>query len=113
MDVAPFEQARRLFFDTLVYDAAALRYLTELFGDMQLMIGPLPFLFLEGQTMRFARYSINGTRSWGFIDGEDILDLANLAQDLKSAIAGGLLGSVADRRKAPRAFHSPISLGCL
>jgi aminocarboxymuconate-semialdehyde decarboxylase len=39
MDVAPVEQARRLFFDTLVYDAAALRYLTELYGDTQLMIG--------------------------------------------------------------------------
>ncbi|ASG23942.1 amidohydrolase family protein [Nitrospirillum viridazoti] len=44
--LSPTEQARRLFFDTLVFDAATLRHLTGLFGDGQLMIGTdYPFHF--------------------------------------------------------------------
>ncbi|WP_188515848.1 amidohydrolase family protein [Alsobacter metallidurans] len=39
MEVSPVEQARRLFYDALVYDAPALRYLVELFGDTQVMVG--------------------------------------------------------------------------
>jgi aminocarboxymuconate-semialdehyde decarboxylase len=46
MKVPPIEQARRLFYDTLVYDASALRYLTDLFGDTQIMLGTdYPFAF--------------------------------------------------------------------
>jgi 2-keto-4-pentenoate hydratase/2-oxohepta-3-ene-1,7-dioic acid hydratase in catechol pathway len=60
--------------------------------------------------MRFSSYSINGTRSWGLIEGEEIVDLAGLAQDLKSAIAGGLLGNAAETAKgAPRTPLSDIA----
>ena len=36
---APAEQARRLFYDTLVFDAPTLRHLVASFGDTQLLIG--------------------------------------------------------------------------
>jgi aminocarboxymuconate-semialdehyde decarboxylase len=36
---APAEQARLLFYDSLVYDEAALRYLVNLFGENQIMLG--------------------------------------------------------------------------
>jgi aminocarboxymuconate-semialdehyde decarboxylase len=43
---APAEQARRLFYDTLVFDEATLRQLVERFGDTQLMVGTdYPFNF--------------------------------------------------------------------
>jgi aminocarboxymuconate-semialdehyde decarboxylase len=43
---APIEQARRLHFDTLVFDRALLRHLIETFGATQLMIGTdYPFNF--------------------------------------------------------------------
>ena len=35
----PAAQARRLFYDALVFDAATLHHLLDLFGDTQLMIG--------------------------------------------------------------------------
>lgn len=42
----PYAQARRLFYDTLVYDEPTLRRLVEIFGDSQLMIGTdYPFNF--------------------------------------------------------------------
>ena len=42
----PVEQARKLFFDALVFDEPALRYLTSLFGDTQIMLGTdYPFNF--------------------------------------------------------------------
>jgi aminocarboxymuconate-semialdehyde decarboxylase len=45
---APQEQARKLFFDTLVFDAPTLRHLVSLFGETQLMIGTdYPFNFHE------------------------------------------------------------------
>jgi aminocarboxymuconate-semialdehyde decarboxylase len=45
---APVSQARRLFFDTLVFDAATLRHLAHVFGTDQLMIGTdYPFNFSE------------------------------------------------------------------
>ena len=48
MPVAPLEQAQKLFFDTLVYEKTALRYLVERFGDQRLMIGTdYPFAILE------------------------------------------------------------------
>lgn len=37
--VAPVEQARRLFFDTLVFDRATLRHLVDCFGAGQLLLG--------------------------------------------------------------------------
>ncbi len=43
---SPAEQARRLYFDALVFDAPTLRHLIALFGDTQLMIGTdYPFNF--------------------------------------------------------------------
>ena len=45
---APVEQARRLYFDTLVYDAATLRHLIHCFGAGSLMLGTdYPFNFHE------------------------------------------------------------------
>lgn len=46
--MSPTEQARRLFYDALVYDEPTLRHLTGLFGETQLMIGTdYPFNFHE------------------------------------------------------------------
>jgi aminocarboxymuconate-semialdehyde decarboxylase len=43
---APAEQARRLFYDTLVFDEPTLRHLVTTFGDTQLMAGSdYPFNF--------------------------------------------------------------------
>lgn len=43
---APTEQARRLFYDTLVFDTGALRYLADTFGASQLLVGTdYPFNF--------------------------------------------------------------------
>ena len=39
MGVSPYEHARRLYYDTLVYDAATLRHLIGTFGVRQLCIG--------------------------------------------------------------------------
>ena len=48
IQAAPVEQARKLFYDTLVYDRHALRYLVERFGADRLMIGTdYPFAILE------------------------------------------------------------------
>ena len=46
MPASPSEQARQLFYDTLVFDAPTLRHLLERFGASQLMIGTdYPFAF--------------------------------------------------------------------
>ena len=43
---APMAQARKLFYDTLVFDTATLRHLVGAFGDTQLMVGTdYPFNF--------------------------------------------------------------------
>ena len=48
MQVAPEDQARQLFYDTLVYDTKTLRYLVERFGAERLMVGTdYPFSILE------------------------------------------------------------------
>lgn len=45
---SPFEQARKLFYDTLVYDPATLRFLIERFGVSQLCVGTdFPFEVYE------------------------------------------------------------------
>ena len=45
---SPREQARRLFYDTLVFDAATLRFLVDSFGAQALMLGTdYPFNFHE------------------------------------------------------------------
>ena len=44
----PWEQARALYYDTLVYDGPALRHLIDIFGSTQLCIGTdHPFLIQE------------------------------------------------------------------
>ena len=49
VDGSPSEQARRLFYDTLVFDTPTLRRLVEQFGATQLMIGTdYPFNFHDG-----------------------------------------------------------------
>lgn len=46
VQASPVEQARQLFFDTLVFDDATLRHLVERFGASQLMLGSdYPFNF--------------------------------------------------------------------
>ncbi len=43
---SPTEQARMMYFDALVFDGVALRYLVERFGDTQIMLGTdYPFNF--------------------------------------------------------------------
>lgn len=45
---SPTEQARKLFYDTLVFDAPTLQHLVALFGERQLMVGTdYPFNFHE------------------------------------------------------------------
>jgi aminocarboxymuconate-semialdehyde decarboxylase len=48
MSMSPAEQARRLYFDTLVFDDAMLKFLVASFGSQALMIGTdYPFNFSE------------------------------------------------------------------
>ena len=48
MDVAPVDQARRLYYDTLVYDRATLVFLLQRFGADALMVGTdYPFSIME------------------------------------------------------------------
>ncbi|MFC5507380.1 MULTISPECIES: amidohydrolase family protein [Hyphomicrobiales] len=48
IEVSPTEQARRLFYDALVYDEPTLQHLVRLFGETQVMIGTdYPFNFHE------------------------------------------------------------------
>jgi aminocarboxymuconate-semialdehyde decarboxylase len=50
MPASPSEQARQLYFDTLVFDAPTLRHLLDRFGAGQLMIGTdYPFAFHDAR----------------------------------------------------------------
>lgn len=50
MPASPLEQARRLYYDTLVFDPATLNQLVERFGASQLMIGTdYPFAFHDAR----------------------------------------------------------------
>jgi aminocarboxymuconate-semialdehyde decarboxylase len=52
----PSEIARRLYYDSLVYDAATLRFLVEQFGERQVMIGTdYPFDIFERDPLRRLR----------------------------------------------------------
>ena len=56
---SPTEQARRMFYDTLVFDAAALARLVEQFGGTQLMIGTdYPFNFHDSTPAERIRTAI-------------------------------------------------------
>lgn len=48
LEAAPREQARSLWYDSLVFDPATLRHLVETFGDTRVMLGTdYPFAFRE------------------------------------------------------------------
>ncbi|NIE64785.1 amidohydrolase family protein [Burkholderia sp. Ax-1719] len=48
LEISPREQARRLWYDSLVFDTPTLRHLVETFGDTRLMLGTdYPFAFRE------------------------------------------------------------------
>ena len=84
---SPTEQARRLYFDTLVYDAPTLRHLVATFGSHSLMLGTdYPFNFHEPRPL--AR-----------------LDEAGLDAPTRDALAFGnarrFLGARSFDRKAP------------
>jgi 2-keto-4-pentenoate hydratase/2-oxohepta-3-ene-1,7-dioic acid hydratase in catechol pathway len=71
------------------------------------MFPKTPRLKNQGHPMKFASFRINGTTSWGLIDGAEAVDLGALARDrlpdLKSAVAAGALAEVAaTTAKAPR-----------
>lgn len=52
LQASPVEQARQLYFDTLVFDAPTLAHLVRLFGASQLLIGTdYPFNFHESAPM--------------------------------------------------------------
>jgi len=54
MPQPPTEYARRLSFDTLVYDACSLRFLIEQFGADRMMVGSdFPFAIAEREPARF------------------------------------------------------------
>jgi 2-keto-4-pentenoate hydratase/2-oxohepta-3-ene-1,7-dioic acid hydratase in catechol pathway len=61
--------------------------------------------------MKFASFKINGTTSWGLVDGAEAVDLGALLRDrfpdLKSVIAAGALGEVV--AAAPKAARHPIA----
>jgi aminocarboxymuconate-semialdehyde decarboxylase len=49
----PVQQARSLYYDTLVYDAPTLRHLIDTFGRTQLCIGTdLPFVIQDPEPLR-------------------------------------------------------------
>lgn len=57
--------------------------------------------------MRFVSFQSENKISWGRVDGDDIVDLDNLAPDLKTAISVGLLGQMHD---GPRVARSAVKL---
>jgi len=55
----PATMARRLFYDTIVYDADALRFLADRVGANRLMIGSdYPFSIMQRQPVRFATQAL-------------------------------------------------------
>ncbi|MEP6789825.1 MAG: amidohydrolase family protein, partial [Ramlibacter sp.] len=63
LTASPAAQARKLFYDTLVFDEPALRHLVATFGDTQLMLGTdYPFNFHErAPAARIAAAGFTGT----------------------------------------------------
>lgn len=61
--------------------------------------------------MKFASFKVNGTKSWGLIDGQQAVDLGALLRDrfpdLKSAIAAGALTEAASH--ASKAERYPVA----
>ena len=61
--------------------------------------------------MKFASFKINGTTSWGLIDGNEAVDLGAVLRDrfpdLKSAIATGALAEAANA--AAKAARHPLA----
>src|ERR1700761_2348482 len=57
--------------------------------------------------MKFASFEINGTKSWGLVDGSDVVDLGGRFADLKSAVAAGALKEAA--AAAAKAARHPLA----
>lgn len=77
MPVAPWQQARRLYFDTLVFDPNLLRHLVHTFGQTQMLIGTdHPFDFQEREPVQRIREAGLGA------DVEALLVRANAARFL-------------------------------
>lgn len=77
MAMAPLQQARRLYYDTLVFDEALLRHLVQTFGETQMLIGTdHPFDFQEREPVRRIREAGLGAVV------EDLLVGANAARFL-------------------------------
>jgi aminocarboxymuconate-semialdehyde decarboxylase len=52
-EVTPLQQSRRLYYDSLVFDTRALRYLVEIVGESRVMVGTdYPFAFSEFDPVR-------------------------------------------------------------
>jgi len=66
--------------------------------------------------MKFASFKLNGTASWGLIDGAEAVDLGSLSRDrypdLKSVIAAGALAELA-AASAKAARHPLANIGWL
>ena len=64
MGVSPYEHARRLYYDTLVYDAPTLRHLIDTFGVRTLCLGTdFPFDIHE-------RHPVEAVAALKLTDGE-------------------------------------------
>lgn len=69
--VSPSEQARQLYFDTLVFDAPTLRHLIDRFGASQLLLGSdYPFNFHERKPVaRLADCGLNEADTQALLHG--------------------------------------------
>jgi aminocarboxymuconate-semialdehyde decarboxylase len=81
--LSPAEQARRLYFDTLVFDTPTLRHLVATFGATQLMVGTdYPFNFHEPQPVQrieAAGFDAGTSAALVHRNAERFLGLKNLA----------------------------------
>ena len=66
--------------------------------------------------MKFASFEINGAKTWGLIDGNDVADLGAVLRDkfpdLKSAIAADALAEAAKAAGKATRHSSPPTPGC-
>jgi aminocarboxymuconate-semialdehyde decarboxylase len=54
--------ARRFFYDTILYDPAALRFLAEMIGEDRILVGSdYPFSIKQDRPERFARQALGLT----------------------------------------------------
>ncbi len=62
--------------------------------------------------MKLASFVLNGTPTWGAVDGDSVIDLGGLCPTLKQALAEGLLDAAAERAagSAPAAALADVAL---